>query len=40
MDNTILIIGSYIIAFLLGRIVGAIETKNIIMKILKKRNII
>jgi len=41
MENTtILIIGSYIIAFLLGRIVGVIEAKNIIIKILKDYKII
>jgi len=41
MSNyTIFIISSYITAFLLGRLVGAIETKNMIMKILKKHKIV
>lgn len=40
MDNTILIIGSYIVVFLLGRIIGTIETKNAIMEILRKYKIV
>lgn len=36
MDNTILIIGSYIITFLLGRMYGIKEAKKIIMKIIDK----
>jgi hypothetical protein len=38
--TTILIIGSYITTFLLGRLIGTIEVKNIIMKILKKHKIV
>lgn len=40
MDNTILIIGSYIVIFLIGRMIGAIEMKNIIMEILRKYKIV
>ena len=36
MDNTILIVGSYIVTFLLGRIFGVIEAKKMIFKILNK----
>ena len=35
MNNTILIIGSYIVTFLIGRLYGAIEVRNLIRKILK-----
>lgn len=41
MENTtILIIGSYIVTFLLGRLVGVIEAKKIIMDILRKHKIV
>ena len=40
MNNTILIIGSYIVTFLIGRIVGIIEAKKMVMKILKDYKII
>jgi uncharacterized protein YneF (UPF0154 family) len=36
----ILLIGSYISIFLLGRIVGALEAKEVIMKILKDNKVI
>jgi hypothetical protein len=36
MDNTILIIGSYIVTFLLGQMYGVIQAKKIVMKILNK----
>jgi len=36
MNNTILIIGSYIITFLLGRMWGVIECKRIVMKVIQK----
>ena len=38
--TAILLIGSYITAFLLGRLVGIIEAKETIMKILKKHDLI
>ncbi len=38
--TAILLISSYITAFLLGRLVGIIEAKEAIMKILKKHNLI
>jgi uncharacterized membrane protein len=36
MNNIILIIGSYIVTFLIGRLYGVCETKKIIDKILDK----
>ena len=36
MTNIILIIGSYIVTFLIGRLYGVIEAKKIIDKILDK----
>jgi uncharacterized protein YneF (UPF0154 family) len=36
MNNTILIIGSYLVVFLLGRLLGVFEAKKTIMKKLKE----
>jgi uncharacterized protein YneF (UPF0154 family) len=36
MENTILIIGSYLVTFLLGRLWGVFQAKKIVMKILKE----
>ena len=37
MNNTILIVASYIITFQLGRMMGAIEFKKIVTKIIQDR---
>jgi uncharacterized membrane protein len=36
MTNTILIIGSYIVTFLIGRLYGVIEAKKVVDKVLDK----
>jgi uncharacterized protein YneF (UPF0154 family) len=36
MENTVLVIASYLITFLLGRLWGAFQAKKIVMKILKE----
>ena len=38
--TTIILVSLYISTFLLGRLVGMIEAKETIMKILKKHNIV
>lgn len=39
-DITLLIIGSHIVAFLIGRMWGITEAKKIVFKILKERGLI